>query len=155
MANQSRAIQPIPQGASLDALIAAFNTLVGDYNRSIGADKIGAEAWTDCSVAPTGFSGTPTDDSRFLRMGGFIALNMNVTGTSNATTFTITLPAPAKVSVVTGLDYIKDNGTPLTTGLITLTAGSRTATLNATVAAGAFTNVGTKAVSSILIYEPA
>lgn len=71
--------------------------------------------WTSYDCAPTGFSGTPTQRvSKYTRFGDVCVLWIDVTGTSNATTSTITLPFAPQLATSDGLivsvPYVINNG---------------------------------------------
>lgn len=57
--------------------------------------------WTNYTATFTGFSGTPTTRlASYLQIGKICFIQLNVSGTSNATTFTASLPiTPAALSI--------------------------------------------------------
>lgn len=113
-------------------------------------NPVAAGSWTTYNCSPTGFSGTPTQrDSRYSVLGNVCHVYFDVTGTSNATTFTIQLPfAPAGYDatdglVVLGLD-VRNNGTDSTVpGLGQCTSGT-TLNLYRDYTGTAWTASGTK-----------
>lgn len=110
--------------------------------------------WTTYDCAPTGFSGTPTQStSRYALAGKLCVLQINVTGTSNATTFTITAPFQCNASSMLMIAPLVNAGTNVV-GLAQFgTAPSTTITLFTTVGGGAWTASGTKAATFTFPYE--
>lgn len=105
----------------------------------------------DWNPAPTGFSVLPSsteyryrieyDDVTFDYLEG-------ADGTSNATTFTATLPFAGVAPNTMLLSNTVDNGVTLTTpGRITLPAGSSTITFRSNTASGGWTNANGKRAS--------
>lgn len=105
------------------------------------------------SVGTTGFSVDPTGDATYVLIGlGVILFLPQLTGTSDATTFTVT-GLPAGLTPVKTTDHvvrIVDNGTAAF-GIARLTDGSTTVTLFPNAAAGNWTNSGTKTLIATMI----
>ena len=102
----------------------------------------------------TGFSADPTSvTARYTLNGKMCSVYVvpGSQGTSNATTFTVTLPFNAK-NVCAYVIRVADSGT-WQTGLLTTAAGSNIATVYKTTAAGAFTNSGVKGTMFNILYE--
>lgn len=106
----------------------------------------------------TGFSADPTVAySRYARIGNVVIYQFkrNANGTSNATTYTQTLPFAAAQSI--GPVLIGgglDNGATLNPGVFgETTAASAVLTLSTSSAGGAWTNSGNKASYFTIIYE--
>lgn len=100
----------------------------------------------------TGFTVNPTGTARWVRLGNQITLFVpTLSGTSNATTFTVTgLPValqPTQTSFVVCMGT--DNGTPLATRILRLQAGSVTMDLFPTAALGAWAAAGTKTLNAL------
>jgi len=112
-------------------------------------------AWTDFSgsIGYTGFTGSVTTTlALYKRIGKTIFINIQATGTSNATSFTITgLPATAK-NTITYTQYMlgTDNGGNVT--CVGSIAGTTLSLFNG-VAAGNWTNSGSKAFNGQFFYE--
>lgn len=98
----------------------------------------------DC--APSGFSGTPTQtNSHFSIVGNICSIICNVTGTSNATTLTLTAPVTATTVNLVPI-YVTDNSvTPTTVGRAFSSAASAIITLNRLIDGTGWTASGTKA----------
>lgn len=113
-------------------------------------------SYSTFTPSPTGFSGSVTVTiARYKQIGKTVSMDINFSGTSNATTCTFTLPVAAKSNVSYG-GIVTDNGSLQTTlGLLTLTgSGSSTVTCFKTLTGSAFTSSGTKGVQvSGLTYE--
>lgn len=110
----------------------------------------GDGTWSNWTVSYTGFSANPSSvTSRYFLIGKMCTVWLTAgSGTSNATTFTITLPFAA--SAVTGQSFtviITDSvGGTSSAGRLVTRVGSNVADVYKTVALGAFTNSGTKNV---------
>lgn len=104
--------------------------------------------------AGQGFSSTTSDVLRYSREGNIVTCEFNIQGTSNATTFTFTLPFTAKTSIersgFCGLDNTSRTGVD---PRIDLAATSATATVYKDLTGAAWTGSGTKAVNGCLVYE--
>lgn len=110
--------------------------------------------WT---LSPTGFSGTVESNNSIYRQDGNLVRGyIEISGTSNATTLTFTLPvAPKKTTRLTGFS-VSDNGAAVTTsGRIDITAGSLTATAYKDLASNTWTNINGKAIRGWFMYEAA
>lgn len=87
-------------------------------------------------------------------MGKLLICQVNIQGTSNATTLTFTLPVAAKASDDVLPIRIANSGAYQTTpGLIQLSASSTTVNVFKDLSGAAFTNTGTKIVIGYFIYE--
>lgn len=111
--------------------------------------------WSD-SVNPTGLSPITTEKCFYKDDGNTITLWAELVGTSSLTTFTFTLPVKPNENYSAGAYHIPchitDNGTPAI-GRFTLTGGSTTVTVSATIAGGAWTGSGAKACRVMLTYQ--
>lgn len=96
-----------------------------------------------------GFTGALTTDSTvFSIKGRMVTVIPNIMGTSNATTFTFTLPV-ASSTIVIAPGRIRDNNVYLAGfGAITLAASSATATIYKDASGAVFTNSNAKALTS-------
>lgn len=115
--------------------------------------------WTDYSSSSTivGWAASPTSGIFYWRLGGIVFCHVYITGTSNATTISFTLPFAVKSTTyyepkfpVSGTD----NGTALTTpASARLSSGSNVVTVVKDYAATAWTNSGTKAIHCDFFYH--
>ena len=96
---------------------------------------------------PQGFSGTPTGTFKFSIIGRLVQVRVFVTGTSNATTLTFTLPVACSSNVYSFCRAL-DNTSTYITGLIVI--GSSTATCYTSVTANPWTNSGTKSIENAI-----
>jgi hypothetical protein len=118
----------------------------------------GGSSWVDYSATSTvvGFSGTPTKVIKYLAVGKTVYVQFYITGTSNATGFSFTLPSSAAnngLYVKNVLDAV-DNGSAVTApGLISLDPSNNLVTLYSTWASGAWTNSGTKSAKGQFFFE--
>lgn len=114
-------------------------------------------AWTDFSgsIGYTGFSGTPTTTlARYKLIGKTMWIHVNMSGTSNATGFTMTgLPvAAANISDSAVLGGF-DNSTTNFTILATTAASSTTLTMKISNNPAGWTNSGTKGTHFTICIE--
>lgn len=131
-------------GNRLSGTTSALGAGVTLTNSIVDSSR-GADVWSTWAPTVGGFTGTPTTVARYKRAGRVCTIFVSITGTSNATTFTFTLPFAAE-SAVTMLDArIADAGaTASTPGQLALTAASSTATVTRDGAGTAWTSSGTK-----------
>ena len=136
---------------NIDANVATKGTGVFRVN----GNPFDSGVATAHSATLTGFSGTPTQNNKYTRIGKWVALYIDIVGTSNATSFTLTLPFAAKAADRQGGFTVSDNGVAQTLpGLIVLGAASSTATVYKTHdTASTWTNVNSKAIRGMLLYE--
>ena len=95
----------------------------------------------------TGFSGTPTNLCRYSIDGKHMAGYLNISGTSNATTFTFTLPSGVLTTAFTGqrfTGFVTNNGTSTTTGMFDFIVNSNVVNVYRDATGTAFTTSGTK-----------
>ena len=113
-------------------------------------------------VAVTGFSADPANMiGRYVKRGKIctIWVRMPTNGTSNATTFTVSLPFTA--ATITNMSWVGfavviDNGTQKATpGLVSISSGGTTATLVVDLAGTAWTSSGGKRATFTIEYETA
>ncbi len=134
------------------------NAAISVNYHSYGANPQGYPGWFNFAAAVTGWAATPTVVSRFSIVGRICAIEITITGTSNATTATATLPATSGASAPTmriPAGQITDNGSAKTVvGRGVLNASATTLTFGLDlVTTGGFTATGTKAISIGFIYE--
>lgn len=112
-------------------------------------------SWISWTPTFTGFSADPTNvDARYFRTGNKIDIRISMTGgTSNATTFTMTLPFNALA--VYHYSLLLFNSGASVSGRGSMAAGSNVLTMFATGAGGAWTASGIKAAPISLTYEKA
>lgn len=120
---------------------------------SIVTQSIGQyQSWT---ATFTGFSANPSSPTmRYSLNGKMCTVNIQTgTGTSNATTFTITLPFVAKTGALTKCPAITtDNGT-VASGWVSTASGSNILTAYRTPATITWTASGNKALIAQFTYE--
>jgi len=117
-------------------------------------------AWTTWTPGYSGFSANPTSPqtSRYAVIGNvcIVIYSDSTTGTSNATTYTMTgLPKTPNITQSYPA-FLDDAGTTLTTpGTASIASGTTVVTFNKTAAvSGGFTASGGKAcLSMVLIYS--
>lgn len=114
--------------------------------------------WSAWTPTFTGFSTAPTGFvSRYIVVNKICTVTYRdgTPGTSNATSFTMTMPFAAKSGLTVNqrcLSLIKDNGTNAV-GLAILAPGSNVLTFSATVTGGSFTASGNKDADFTIVYE--
>ena len=115
-------------------------------------------AWQAGTPNAAGFSSKTSDTLHYRQIGKTVFCRVNIDGTSNANTFTFTLPVAAGATqVISGLRVANNGAYQNTPGLISLTSGSTTATvqLTNTAAANAWTSSNAKALMNNFFYEAA
>lgn len=120
-----------------------------------GTLQLEPTGYTTFAPAATGYSVTPTTTvARYLQQGKLVFMDISITGTSNATTLTFTLPVAPKSPASYQL-IVTDNSTAQNDpGLVTFTAASTTATCYKNLDVTAFTNSGTKAIRGFgIVFE--
>lgn len=113
-----------------------------------------SDTWTTYSPTLTGWSVVPTGfTARYILNGKTCMVSFNSTGsgTSNATSITMTLPFVAATIDMSAFPYALDNGTACTAGGIT-SAGSNVINILKNGAAS-WTSSGSKRVFGIIIYQ--
>jgi len=132
--------------------------------QKINGDQLGTTggAWTSYTPTQTGWASTTTLLGRYIQIGKTVIVDFNVSGTSNATSCTLTLPVAAKNTA--GIYYesmivaIQDNGAnPVNPGktFVDTSTNPNIMTLYKDISGGAWTATGGKSVRSTLIYEAA
>lgn len=145
-------------GTILSATTPAVGTNTTQVQTTAGAIAQIGKAWTDwsASVSPTGFSATTTVVSHYKDDGSTVTIYFVISGTSNATTFTVTLPVAMNANYGTdgfiSYAWVLNNAAPLS-GMATCSGGSTTVNIFTSSAAAAFTNSGTKALRVTLTYR--
>jgi len=143
-----------------------MNTTTGHDHDGTDSKKVAAAnlsdytAWTTHTPVFAGFSANPSAySSRYLQIGKTVIWKHmpGTGGTSNATTFTMTLPVTAGSSAACWIHAgVRDNGTWGGGGIGILANDDTVITLGKVYpTTGAFTNSGTKDTAFILIYEAA
>jgi hypothetical protein len=129
---------------------------------SYGACPSGHPIWFNWTPTWGGFSSPPTGVyARFAMMGTVVIINVNAgsPGTSNATTFTVTVPVPTNSGVAAGCQYgtalfwTYDNGAYVAAGCALINGAGDTSIDLFKSANTAWTASGTKAAAFQLAYE--
>ena len=133
--------------------MAATQVTINEMDSTAGAI---AGAWKSWTASPTGFSGTPTVSvSKYTQVGKTVTLLLDVSGTSNSSSFGFTLPVTCKNSQ----DFtvrIVDNTSTYAVGLIETTANTTTANVYVNMDGTTFTASGTKRlILATITYEAA
>lgn len=109
--------------------------------------KLTAPTWTDYSSTSTvvGWSSTTTKIIKYIQIGSNLLLvEVSITGTSNSTSTTITIPSNA-VNDTNQWNRVTNNGTNAA-GRATITGGSNVVTFYTTFSSGTWTASGTKTI---------
>jgi hypothetical protein len=156
------------EGGAANITPSAGNLLDAGQSISMSLVKTAANEWVlqngstagqfvDYTTTFSGFSVNPTSvTSRFSLVGKicFVYILCGGDGTSNATTFTLTLPLPPRNNEAQITNFTTNNTLTLSTpGRIVWTAGSTTATLSRDMAGTAWTASGGKRANISLFYE--
>lgn len=108
------------------------------------------------SLASTGFSAISQTVAFYIDNGKTVTIWIEVTGTSNATTFTLTLPiAPNASYSASGVIFpcFTSNNGVAGLGRIYVGGGSTTATVEPTISGGAWTASGSKSLKVTMTYQ--
>ena len=109
----------------------------------------------------TGLTTSPTGTIRYERVGNLVTICIslgNFTGTSNATSFTITGALPASCTPTRGQKFalpygaLTNNGAAVSDGGVTVGSSSTVITLEKDGTPAGFTNSGTKAVATTISF---
>ena len=115
--------------------------------------------WADyfATSTKTGWAASPTGQIYTKKIGKTVFVAFNITGTSDQTYATFTVPYTSSNTVANvNVGYALNSGTGVTNGaLILLPANDSIVTLYKGVDAGAWTNSGTKAIQGQFFYESA
>jgi len=125
------------------------------YGNGLGAIAAN-DAWASWTPTYGGFSSPPTVSyAVYFQVGKLVFCCIDATsGTSNATSFTITLPVAAKRAAMAGTITTTDNSILLTTpGRIITRVGSTTADVIKDTGATSWTNSGGKNFNGSFFYE--
>lgn len=115
-------------------------------------------AFTDYSNGSTvsGWSSFATKTIFYKKVGKTVFFWFFIQGTSNATTITFTLPVATTGLLIDVPCRAIDNGaSQVDPGLVEISSGSTTVNVYKTMAGGAWTNSGSKAIGGQFIYETA
>jgi len=125
--------------------------LFSDGTNWVVTQEVGS--WIPFTPTETGFSALGTVGASYFKQGKLCTYRFTTTatGTSNATTYTITAPFTAK-NISIWVILVTNAGTTQN-GRIQTAASSNVLTLFATAAGGAFTNSGLKNSQFIITYE--
>lgn len=130
-------------------------TLMSDGAHWIVINEVGS--WVSYTPVWTGFSADPTlQGAKYFRQGKICTVKVicATSGTSNATTTTITLPFNSLLLTIGVLHGVANNGSLLTVhGRIDTRAASNVADLYTSAGAAAWTSSSTKRGSFVLTYE--
>jgi hypothetical protein len=110
--------------------------------------------WTSFTPTVTGFSSTSTTTGHYAKNGNVVTVRMTISGTSNATTFTITNLPFAAAQISHHIVWVNDNAGG-TAGTATTAIGSQVLTLAKTPAntTSQWTSSGSKAYFATITYE--
>jgi hypothetical protein len=138
---------------------ASFNDgtgfLTGSASVGIPAGALKWEAWTSHNPTTTGWSGTPTKTTAYMRAGNACLYRFIIDGTSNTTGAVFSAPFAAQAMQIAVNGSGNDNGTSINLPVrFDTAAGSANITAypspNGTVA---WTASGQKTVAGFLIFE--
>ena len=119
--------------------------------------KIDDLAWTQStSFTVNGFSSTSYKDLWYTRIDDLVYIWFNVYGTSNSTSFTITLPGgetPSGMGIWSPCMVIDNGSDQSSPGMAYVAVSSSTVVITKDWASSGFTSSGTKAARGILIFR--
>jgi hypothetical protein len=130
------------------------NAAISANSYSYAASPQGYPGWFNFAPSATGFSGSPTvNAAKFAVQGRTCFIEIDITGTSNATTFTITLPISAAVTPAEWLVFGINNGANVNGPCLgEITPGTTLSFYKDPTGAG-WTASGTKRVITYIHYE--
>jgi hypothetical protein len=135
--------------------LVAMNFVDEHYANGLGTIAAN-DAWSTGSPSGTGFASKTSDLLYYIRLGKLVYCFVNIQGTSNATTFTFTLPVAAKRTteslVLSGLDNNSRNGVR---PRLETTASSTTANVAKDEDGNVWTASSIKMVQGHFFYEAA
>lgn len=130
---------------------AITNTYYSNMDLAPGFASNGILDWSGTSgLNVQGFSGTPTQNAGFRLIGAWVIMYINITGTSNATSMTATLPIAPTVAFRYSARS-RNNSTDYDWGEIVGTASSTTVTFYKNAAEADWANSNTKAIQNAVI----
>lgn len=143
------AISSISNGEALSSVRTKLNSVITEINLLDPTD------WVDYSATSTvvGWSSFTTKQIRYRVIGKQVFVHYNLSGVSNSTSTTFTLPNNSLYTErVFGAST--DNGTLIGAGIIVISANSNSIILGANqTAAGNWTSSGTKTTIGQFFYE--
>lgn len=134
--------------------VTGVSTFTGDVKTT---------GWTDYSATSTvtGWAATPTTSIFYKKVGKFVFVVFSISGTSDATSASFTLPVASASTGPPTLTFplggeIQDNSAAVETGAYAaLGTSSSTVTTKKSAASAAWTASGTKAIAGQFCYEAA
>ena len=145
-------ISSISNGEAMSSVRTKLNDIITNVNLLDPTD------WVDYSATSTivGWSSFTVKQIWYRKIGKQVFCYFSLSGTSNATNATFTLPDNnnATITSITLSAQITDNGTSSNTpGRIITTTSSNVITINRDRIGTAFTNTGTKACNGQFFYQ--
>lgn len=123
---------------------------------SITAAKLAAEAWSDFTPTPLGYSGTPTVNSaRYRQRSKDVVGYIDFTGTSNTSTVKFNLPVLAKNDTRVMVKVIDAGAEQSSPGYIDIPKSTTVVSVYKTLATGGWSTTGTKRIQGSFMYEAA
>ena len=144
------------QAATASTVNTSLLGLINEFNKQVPITKISAEqSWQTWTPTSSGFSTNPIYIARYCKIGRicFFSLFTSTPGTSNASTFTLTLPFNAAAETILAIGSAIDNNS----NNVSPTAYAQT-TVNSNVLGiwisnSSWTGSGTKYVHMVGFYE--
>lgn len=140
-----------------NSLVAGTLTASGNL---IASSDLYSVAWTDYGSTSTitGWAASPTANIWYKKLGSLVFVNFSISGTSNSTSSSFTLPYTSKNSTnayVRGLGWGTDNGTDISGMAFGLNYNDNTVNIFKDATTTAWTNSGTKVCRGQFWYEAA
>lgn len=135
--------------------VLASATITDNYYSKV-ASPAAYPDYFNVAITYGGFSVAPTQAARMSVIGRTAVLELgqdNSTGTSNATTFTITVGVSAQTTFRQGGIWGIDNTASTVTARAEFTAGSAVITLTAAIGGTAWTGLNAKGIAGRLVFE--
>lgn len=132
-----------------------LSTAATFFEVTSGGD-VQTDGWTSYGATSTvtGWSSTTTKSIYYKRLGKTVFVYFAISGTSNATSVSFTLPFNNNSNIALhGIYRAQDNGAAFAAAYLTMAAGSGTVTLYKDAAGSVWTASGTKVVYGHFVYQ--
>ena len=143
--------------SSIPVLPASNPTTANQAVRKGYADALVPSSATLYTATLVGWSGTPNQAMKYVRIGKLMILTIYISGTSNTTTATATLPSGITAMALGYSQYapmrvMNAGSVPSSWGMAALSSGGSTINFYINQAGGGWTNSGTKTIEGTFIF---
>jgi len=143
--------------SSIPVLPASDPTTANQAVRKSYADALVPSATTLYTATLVGWSGTPDQAMKYVRIGKLMILTIYISGTSNTTTATATLPSGITAMALGYTQYapmrvVNAGSMPGSWGMAALSSGGSTISFYINQSGGGWTNSGTKTIEGTFVF---